>query len=287
MPCYHPVEVPIRGFRDLRVTVPCRGCVGCRLDMSNEWAARCVHESKLHPVSCMATLTYDEEHLPAGGSLVPEHLSVFVRAVRDRGYRVRYFGVGEYGEKFTRPHYHVILFGWWPKDAKPIPGRRKPAFSSVLLDDIWGKGRTELAPVNNDTAAYCARYVMKKVNGDLAPAHYQRIDPETGEVYKVAPEFSRMSRRPGIGAEFFDRFESDIYPSDFVVMKGGRKTSVPAYYDKLYARRRGKESLAEVKQKRIDRANEPKQKANRTPSRLRVREVVKKAAVSTLRRELK
>jgi hypothetical protein len=39
---------------------------------------------------------------------------------------------------------------------------------------------------------------MKKVNGSLKQSHYEVIDYDTGEVVDLKPEYTTMSRRPGI-----------------------------------------------------------------------------------------
>lgn len=77
-----------------------------------------------------------------------------------------------------------------------------------------------------ESAAYIARYIVDKVNGDLAEEHYARIDPETGETYMLQPELAHMSLKPAIGRPWFDKFHSDVYPGDYVV-SDGRKSKPP------------------------------------------------------------
>ena len=41
-----------------------------------------------------------------------------------------------------------------------------------------------------------------------------------------------MSRRPGIGKTWFEKYKEDVYPNDFVILRG-KKCRPPKYYDKL------------------------------------------------------
>jgi hypothetical protein len=66
--------------------------------------------------------------------------------------------------------------------------------------------------------------VTKKITGDMAEEHYKGREPE----YVV------MSRRPGIGRGWFEKFASDVYPHDYVVIRNGIKCKPPRYYDKIY-----------------------------------------------------
>ena len=96
----------------------CGQCMPCRLNKKRIWTHRIMLESYEYSDNTMVTLTYDDEHLPrlddGRGTLVPKDfqdwLKRFRKAVEPR--RVRYFGVGEYGDQLWRPHYHVILFNY-------------------------------------------------------------------------------------------------------------------------------------------------------------------------------
>lgn len=212
--------------------IPCGQCLGCRLEYSRQWAIRCEHESKLHRYNSFVTLTYSDEYVPPNGSLVRSHVQNFLKRLRyyssiqsERG-RVRYFGCGEYGEQTARPHYHLILFNCSFADMKHFSTRNgHDVFHSETLNDIWQFGRTEIGSVTFDSAGYVARYCVGKITGDGAQAHYR------GRL----PEFSMMSLKPGVGARFFEKYRSDIYPNDFVVVNGHR-TRPPAYYDLLLER---------------------------------------------------
>jgi len=122
---------------------------------------------------------------------------------------------------------------------------------------------------------------MKKVTGDRAEAHYASLDLGTGEIIQRQPEYITMSRRPGIGAKFYEKFTSDIFPEDFVINRG-KKIKVPKYYDRQLEKE-NPELLEQIKTRRQRSA--AKRKADNTPERLRVRETVKLSQISTLKRE--
>jgi len=87
----------------------------------------------------------------------------------------RYFGVGEYGSLSGRPHYHAILFG--------VP----PGAAALLVAQRWRKGFASVSDYSATRGAYVAGYVVKK---------WTQPNPHLGD---RIPEFSRMSRRPGVG----------------------------------------------------------------------------------------
>lgn len=181
------------------------------------------------------TLTYDEEHLPPAGSLDPRAFPLFMKRLRREvaPARVRVFYCGEYGEELGRPHYHACLFGFFPPDAIRCGERGGHAvWRSAALSRLWPYGFHEVGSVTFDSAAYVARYVVKKVRGEAAAEHYTAVDVETGEVFCRTPEFARMSRRPGIGAGWFDRFGEELEPEGTVI-ESGKEVPMPRYYRKL------------------------------------------------------
>lgn len=302
MPCYHPltayrslsqggkvVFVPPSPFAP-EIQLPCGQCVGCRLDRSRKWAMRCVHEASLYEKNCFVTLTYSDVHLPRSGSLEKVELSGFIKRLRKRhGAGIRFYACGEYGGQFGRPHFHVCFFNFEPADAKLWSVRDGVRlFVSADLDALWNRGFVTVGEVNFESAAYVARYVMKKLTGaqaeaiqvDGAPGPYSRLDEETGEVYQVAPEFTLMSRRPGIGKPWLDRYMADVYPGDFVVLRGV-KMKPPRYYDDQY----GKVFIDAHAEMKAERRRKGRGQAwNNTPARLQVREKITLSRLSRLKR---
>lgn len=216
--------------------IPCGKCVACLQARARQWAIRCVHESKSHTENCFITLTYDGARLPDNGSLVVRHVQLFLKRLRKKNKekKIKYFHCGEYGRKFHRPHYHVLLFGHAFKDQifwKKINDNN--LYISKELSDAWQLGFASIGALTAASAAYVARYVLKKKFGEIAVEHYTKIDKSTGEVLERKPEYITMSRRPGIGSAFLEKFKHEIYPDDFIIIDG-KKLKPPRYYDKKF-----------------------------------------------------
>jgi len=234
--------------------------------------------------SAFVTLTYAPEHLPKDGSVHVEHFQDFMKRYRDSiaPQRIRFFHCGEYGEENKRPHYHAIIFGHDFKDKQLLSVKRgNRLYKSDKLEKLWGLGHTSIGSANFQSAGYVARYIMKKINGDDAEEHYTTVD-KYGEIHHIRPEYITMSRRPGLGYEWFQKYKNDLYPSDQVVING-MKYTVPRYYDKLLEKE-DPLMLEEMKILRIDRAE--KNKDNSTDERLAVREQCKSAQLRRLQRPL-
>lgn len=307
MPCYKPLKVlitpsktggkshitfPKRGYFSLSTptgaspaAIPCGQCVGCRLERSRQWAIRLMKEAKLHDRSCFLTLTYDDTHLPRLPSgrptLILNDIQLFLKKLRKHfePHPLRFFQCGEYGEVTERPHHHMILFGEdFCKDRVRVENSRSgySQFRSPTLHRLWGKtandwikpGSPTISEVSFESAAYVARYCLKKVTGKHSAKHYDGRKPE----------FVTMSRRPGIAAGYFDEFKDDVYPHDEVVPDIGRPASLPPrYFDKLLEKV-DPVLYASVKKNRsegIDFFSDP----NSTDTRLATRARVKKSLI--------
>lgn len=307
MACFHPLKgwrsktinpetgkrgivfIRSQGFTDLPVELPCGQCTGCRLERSRQWAMRCVHEAAMHPDNIFITLTYDNEHLPEDRSLHYRDYQLFMKrllvyAKREFNHQgIRFYMAGEYGEQFGRPHYHSCIFNFQFPDKKLWKIERdNPLYTSEALQALWGKGFTSIGGVTFQSAAYVARYIMKKVTGDPAAEHYEWMDPETGEFHQRRPEFTNMSRRPGIGSTWFAKYQSDVFPGDFVVING-KKVSPPRFYTSQYEIIYPEE-VARLKTARKKRAK--KRSGDNTPARLRVREKVLESRLTRLKRTI-
>jgi len=294
MPCYHPISAYRTSsgvyFHDVinssPIKLPCGRCIGCRLERSRQWAVRLVHEKRFHEESAFITLTYDDEHLPEGGSLNVKHFQDFMKRLRDRlGYaKLRFFHAGEYGEKFGRPHYHAIIFGHsFMDDAREIKttDRGDRTWVSPLLLSTWPHGINRVGEATFESAAYVARYITKKVTGSRAASHYERTDPRTGEIFSLKPEYCTMSRRPGIGALHVTELAHEIYPRDEIISRG-HPSKPPRFYDK-YLEKLDPEAYALLKENReCALALSPIEE--RSPHRLSVKETVKLAKIGQLKR---
>lgn len=281
VPCYRPVSLARDKRTAVALDVPCGRCIGCRLERSRQWAIRCMHEAQMHEHNCMVTLTFDDEHLPSDGVSVRD-LQLFFKRLRKHS-AFRYYACGEYGDNFARPHYHALLFGLSFPDRYQIEDSPSgaPQWMSPLLDRTWKQGRCSIGSVTFESAAYVARYVTKKVTGDRAADHYTVLNPLTGELIRLNPEFGTMSRNPGIGRSWFERYSRDVYPFDEVVARG-HPSKVPRYYDKIH------EAVAPEAHQAVrkERAARGPDYRNSTDERLRVREVCASARLSQSTRRL-
>lgn len=218
------------------VRLPCGRCIGCRIEKSREWALRCIHEASLHELNCFVTLTYDDEQLPPLGSLVKADHQKFLKRLRKRfpAQNIRYFLCGEYGEALQRPHYHALLFGFDFLDkVQWCQSNGNQIWRSATLESLWKHGYSWIGSVTWSSAAYVARYCVKKVTGDRAYERYVKdVDVETGEISMLEPEYIVMSRRPGIGREWYRKFKSDCRKG-FLTAEEGAVFAVPGYYARI------------------------------------------------------
>lgn len=248
---------------------------------------RIVHEASLHDDNCFITLTYDDQHLPADGSLNKKHFQDFMKRLRKRfsHVRIRYYHCGEYGEQLGRPHYHACLFGLDFQDKQLFSQQDEySVYTSQVLADTWQLGFVTVGELTFESAAYCARYVTKKVTGHNAPDHYERVDPETGEIYWLLPEYSTMSRRPGIGKDWYDTYKTDLWPSDEVPVPGsGVFKKVPRYYETILKNEQPSdhETIKQIRKKFRQEHSE-----EYTPGRLMSKYRVQKAKADMLKRGL-
>lgn len=300
MPCYHPItgyraKKPNPGtgkrsivfnskdgFADLKVTLPCGRCIGCRLQYSLEYAARAHHEMKLHPVGCSITLTYDDEHLPPNKSLVKRHPQLFMKSLREKyaPRKIRAFGCGEYGEKTGRPHYHICLFNFDFAD-KVLYGKTPQGhdlYTSEDLRSLWPHGDHKIGELNFETAAYAARYMTKKIKGHSAKAHYgDRI-----------PEYAIKPMRPGLGADYAKKWLTEIYTNDSIIVeKMGQKVEIspPKFYDKILEKT-DPVLYAYVMAKRRAEMFKLKDHPDSTDARLKTRRIVHELKAKQLKRTI-
>jgi len=282
-----------------RIQVGCGHCIGCKLHRSKEWGIRAIHEAQMHEDNCFITLTYNDKHLPEDESLNVKHFQLFIKRLRkhNKPKKIRYIHSGEYGAtcplhntenckqcgSLQRPHYHAILFNHDFKDKIPWKIRNdNQTYRSPTLEKLWPLGNSEIGTVTFQSAAYVARYTVKKITGDNAHAHYQKINPETGEIIWLKPEYMTSSRNPGIGFTWYQKYKNDLYPRDECVIDG-RIMKPPRYYDKLYE----KEQPHKYKQLKLKRKQFNTQHPDdNTWQRLQQREQVKHAQLNQLTRQL-
>lgn len=228
------------------IEVPCGQCTGCRLDHSREWANRCMMELQDHEESWFITLTYDDEHVPKSESfdrdtgeireastLIKKDFQDFMKRLR-KNYKydnkIRYYMAGEYGSVTKRPHYHAIIFGLHLDDLQ-VYSQSPDGFvyyNSEFLASAWQyKGFAVAAKVTWETCAYTARYIMKKLNGPASSVY---------EEWNIQPEFTLMSRRPGIAKNYFVKHPNCLEFEQISISTdtGGKSFKPPRYFEKLY-----------------------------------------------------
>lgn len=290
MTCYHPLtafyskEVGKSGkrgitfnrgasFSGVPLKLPCGQCIGCRLDRSLQWAVRCMHEKQLHAESSFVTLTYDDAHLPEGGTLVVRDHQLFMKRLRFKmGKRIRFYMCGEYGETTKRPHYHYLFFNRDFSDKKfynlTKAGHR--LYTSELLRELWPQGHNVIGDVTLESCAYVARYIVDKLNGPAAADHY-RVVTGDGVVVDRCPEFTCGSRRPGLASEWYEKYGNHSHRSgDFAVLDG-KRVRMPRFYDNKFELTAADE-MDMLRRRR--RRNAVRHRKNNYVDRLRVREVV-------------
>ena len=209
------------------ISLPCGKCPGCLMQRSRQWSMRCMLEASLWTRNCFITLTYSPQYLPPNGSLVKKHFTLFMKRLRKKyGDGIRFFQCGEYGSKGLRPHYHACLFNFdfddkylWRKSDSGALLYRSPS-----LEKLWPYGFSTIGDVTEKSAAYVARYVLKKYDEE-----YRSIPLPDGCI----PSYVNMSRRPGIAHDWFMKYWKDVYPLDLVVLDDNFKMLPPRYFDSL------------------------------------------------------
>lgn len=220
------------------INVPCNRCENCIRRRRSEWCFRMEEELKSSKFCYFVTLTYEKCPYDKYGNmtLVPKDLSNFLKRLRitqerhfkylKKGYKIvkgkrvdvfpkkeviynglsnedklKFFGCGEYGGEFGRPHYHLIIYN----------GCRD------FIDECWGLGYTHIKKATPESIGYCTKY-LDKWRGKK-------------QDWKKCKEFSRMSE--GLGLEFVDRMK-DFYKKNldlnFVVNSRGYQIPMPRYY---------------------------------------------------------
>lgn len=263
------------------VFLPCGQCIGCRLQRSRQWANRLMLELEYHQSAYFVTLTYNDKHVPVSyysdpdtGEAFPamtlrmKDIQLFMKRLRKRFGKVRYYACGEYGPETMRPHYHLIIFGL-KLDDLVFKGKNEMGdlfYTSQKLEETWSEriapvqygytncltadkedfydclGFVSVSEVTWNTCAYVARYVTTKLTGKMSSFY---------DVFNIEPPFSLMSRKPGIARQWYED-HPDCYDYEYISIstpKGGRKFRPPRYFDKLYDEEH-KEEMKKIKEMR-------------------------------------
>lgn len=302
------ISGPLYGT-DQWIQIPCGKCVGCKLDYARNWTARLMCEKTLwDDDECwFLTCTYDDEHLPDpvygpdkygcldddGNpfpymTLDPRDHTLFMKRLRKAiaPQQCRFYGVGEYGSKSSRPHLHYIVFGLPLDEDDPSQLEfykfnefGEKLYKSRFLDSIWKKGYVTVGKVSARSCGYVARYCLKKIYSDGY------------DFTNRVPEFTRMSRSEGIGAGFVKAHPEIWDQADFCLPgSNGQKFQAPRFFtEKL--RQSDAAKWQQVHDKRYAHAMANYHNMITTDSRpyldqLRAKEIEKKQKISSLLRKL-
>lgn len=195
--------------------------MACRIARTSEWTTRILHELQGKDGSFI-TLTYDDDHLPANGSLVKRDLQLFIKRLRKYAEpdKLKYFACGEYGENSKRCHYHIIVIGWAP-DIKECYKPNKKQVASREIERLWEYGNNTVGSPDREAIQYVVGYIRKKLSGDPAQEEYYDL--------KRIPPFQLQSK--GLGLEFA-KAHKDMILSDRGITRNGRNVGIPRYYRK-------------------------------------------------------
>lgn len=227
----------------LNIKVPCGKCIGCKLDYSRMWATRSANEAYMnkHYSNCaFVTLTFNDDMLARRENPKSLNKTAFRswikrlrKAVKSQyNCEFRLMACGEYGAKHSRPHYHMLIYGFNFPDKyvykyNKIHGKEVLYYRSPFLEKVWSPacssdsyGFSVLGDVNFESSAYVARYVTKKLFGAVAEKVYKHIEPE----------FLTTSRMPGLGYSYLQEFKQNIFELGYIVLPNGNKAPIPRYY---------------------------------------------------------
>lgn len=202
--CINPVSIKQEGYNPMQV--PCGKCCECKERRSAMWAFRLLQQEKASLESHFVTLTYADENLPPGGTLVKADLQNFFKRLRKKcQLKVKYYACGEYGSDTKRPHYHAVIFN----------ASDRAIISAWSLDDA-PIGHVHFGDVGSASIRYVTNYITKSVGSHPVG---------------TLPEFSVMSK--GLGLAYLTR---DVVAwhnanlANYVVLDGGVKQVLPRYF---------------------------------------------------------
>lgn len=147
MMCTNPVVLETGFFN-------CGKCQSCQAKVRQDWEIRLTNELKTSKTGICITLTYRNDCLPPGATLVKSDVQNYIKRIRQQLWRnrdnrrIKYFVAGEYGDRFGRPHYHAIIFGLSMRDQH-------------LLHDKWQMGFTKVDILSPQSIRYVTKYLQK------------------------------------------------------------------------------------------------------------------------------
>lgn len=190
------------------VSVPCGKCIPCLINKRTDWSFRLEQEYKVSSSAHFVTLTYDQKHQPSDGSLDKRHVQLYLKRLRklDGTNKIRYYAVGEYGSKSSRPHYHLLLFNCCVEHCRQAWRDSKGASVGIV----------HIGAVTSASVAYVTKYI---------------VQPDCAVIGLQKP-FSLMSRAYGIGGRYLTDEMVEWHRNDDrnYVDRYGVKGRLPRFY---------------------------------------------------------
>lgn len=226
MQCEKPVwitkNLDKRKFPD-GLMVCCGKCFACRRQRAREWALRLEHERPYANYGIFTTLTYDNEHIPKNYSLKKSDLQNYFKRLRKYGIKLKYYASGEYGGRFSRPHYHAVIFVYDTKykyeDFITIYDINGRVIQNGILADIWKNGNVQSSRVTTGRILYCVSYVDKKI-----------MDIKKIDIGKRYPPFRLTSN--GFGRSYVNDNKAELLEAK-AIRDRGHDIGLPRYYKKM------------------------------------------------------
>jgi hypothetical protein len=215
------------------VMIKCRVCEECIAERAREWSVRGYAESKEWTEKIFVTLSYNKENLPITKNKNPtlrkEDITKFKKRLRKfiKGKKIKTMECGEYGEKKGRPHYHMIIWGYKPKDLKKLKMNENKdwLYTSKEIEKIWGKGFIICGKIEAKTISYVARYTRKKIE------EKRKIEDDE----KENPYFN-MSRHEGIGLKYWIKNKEKLKKQKNMIIHNGQK-AIAVKLPKIYIKK--------------------------------------------------
>lgn len=229
MNCISPIRLKQKGkFQD----VPCGRCIHCLKRKRSEWLLRLEHEHRASCRSLFVTLTYNDENIPFYNKepcFDKGHVQKFFKRLRHIS-TFRYYLVSEYGSKYGRPHYHLLLFNY--------------KGSGEDIQRCWPYGFIHVGSVTSSSINYVAAYTITRSHYD-----FDKKDPRR--------PFSLSSRKPGIGYNYVETHKKYHQKSKtpFGVRDFGQRVSLPRYYKEKVFTKFERDVLAQAYKKKVDEDN--------------------------------
>lgn len=222
--------------------LPCGKCIECRLDYARQWAIRCVHEAQMHKNNVFLTLTYSDENLKSPKLIYADFQKFMKKLRKTQDTPMGVFVTGEYGEKNKRPHWHAIIFNYYPPDSlyAYTNARGDKLHTSTQIDKLWPHGKHDFGEVTMQSAGYVARYAAKKlVHGNDGEHEYEPI--------------SKKSSKHAIGKRWLEKYYADVFNTGRLVLADGTSVGIPRYYEKWLKENKPQDWIRYVTDVKLDK----------------------------------